>query len=80
MFVTVKSLTALIDLRIGFVKEAYENKENFSDEVFSNYIDEMKETLNGSLEALSEISSNERLIKTYSRKVTKAFENIEKDC
>lgn len=76
MFVTVKSLTALIDLRIGFVKEAYENKENFSDEIFSNYINEMKENLNGSLEALSEISSNERLIKTYSRKVAKTFENI----
>lgn len=73
MFVSVKSLTAIIDTRIGYVNEAYENKDNFSDDVFNAYIENMKDTLNASIKTLSQISSNKKLINTYSRKVSKVF-------
>ena len=49
MFISVKNLTALIDERINYVNEAIENRNNFDNETFTNYIADMTSKLNNNI-------------------------------
>lgn len=73
MFVTVKALTIHMDNNIQYVKEAYESRENHEKEVFDNYIEKMKASLNNQLKELRRISYNKKLIDSYSNKIKNAF-------
>lgn len=73
MFVTVKALTIHMDNNIRYVKEAYENRENHEKEVFDNYIERMKVSLNNQLKELRRISCNKKLIDSYSDKIENVF-------
>ena len=74
MFVTVKSLTAIIDINISYVQEAYLNRDKFEQQVFDDYIITMRTSLNNKLQKLQEISSNKKLIAKYVDKVNKTFQ------
>lgn len=73
MFVTVKYLTRSIDSNIKYLNEAYETRENHSEEVFENYLKMMHHKLQCEFEKLCEISCNERLIERYKKKIEVAI-------
>jgi hypothetical protein len=73
MFISVKNLTTIIDNELQFIKEAYENKDNFSESEFNSYIDKMKCSLQLKYKKLVFISSNDRLLSKYNEKINKAF-------
>ena len=73
MFVQVQQITSLIDKRIGYLKEARENKDNFDEYTFKKYEKDMADTLNRNIETLNRVSTNEKLIERYTRKVEKAL-------
>ena len=72
----VKTLTFLIDQDIKFVGEAIENKKNFDELTFNNYIIMMKDTLSKRIEGLKRFSSNDKLIAKYNKKVNNLLESL----
>lgn len=74
MFVSIQSLTSLMDKRLKYLEEARANKENFTEETLLNYEKDMQETLQKNLEKLKYISCNDKLIARYEKKIQKAFE------
>lgn len=78
MFVSVQSLTTVIDERLQYLKEARENKNNFEKSVFEEYENKMKKTLENNLIKLKQISCNKKLIERYEKKINEAIEQIEK--
>ena len=75
MFVQVQHLTSLIDDRIGYLKEARENKDNFDEYAFKKYEKEMMDKLKKNIETLNRISTNKKLIARYTKKVEKVVNN-----
>lgn len=73
MFTSIQSLTNLIDKNINYVNEAIENKSNFDDITFNNYIERMHNKLNNQINILKNESTNKKLINKYSRKVNNLF-------
>ena len=76
MFVTVKSLTTYMDRNMNYVNEAIANKSNFDDATFNSYIERMNELLNKQVYRLKKISSNDKLINKYTKKVQELFKEV----
>ena len=76
MFVTVKSLTTYMDRNMNYVNEAIANKSNFDDATFNSYIERMNELLNKQVDRLKKISSNDKLINKYTKKVQELFKEV----
>ena len=68
MFVSVKSLTALIDQDIQFYIEGVASKEQHSPEEFEKWHKYIKSRLVEQLSKLKKISCNKKLIATYENK------------
>lgn len=73
MFVSVQSLTSYMDKNIKYVNEAIENKTSFDNDMFSAYIEKMRNKLNRQVNSLKQISSNNKLIAKYEKKVNDLF-------
>ena len=69
MFVSVKSLTALIDQDIQFYIEGVASKEQHSQEEFEKWHKYIKSRLVEQLSKLKKISCNKKLIATYENKI-----------
>lgn len=69
MFVSVKSLTALIDQDIQFYIDGVASKEQHSPEEFEKWHQYITSCLAGQLSRLKEISCNKKLIATYENKI-----------
>lgn len=69
MFVSVKSLTALIDQDIQFYIEGVASKEQHSQEKFEKWHKYIKSRLVEQLSKLKKISCNKKLIATYENKI-----------
>lgn len=72
MFVTIKSLTRCMDYEIGYVEDA-KKKHYCSEQEFQEYMHRMASALDRRLNKLKEISSNQKLIDTYTKKIDKLF-------
>lgn len=68
MFVSVKSLTALIDQDIQFYIAGVASKEQHSPEEFEKWHEYMTSRLVAQLSKLKKISCNKKLIATYENK------------
>lgn len=68
MFVSVKSLTALIDQDIQFYIDGVASKEQHSPEEFEKWHKYIKNRLVEQLSKLKKISCNKKLIATYENK------------
>lgn len=73
MFVSVKDLTKLIDTTLKYLDEAYETKEDHDAEVFDLYVESTNAKLRRQFKKLCEISSNQKLIETYRKKIETAI-------
>lgn len=69
MFVSVKSLTALIDQDIQFYIEGVASKEQHSQEEFKKWHKYIKNRLVEQLSKLKKISCNKKLVATYENKI-----------
>lgn len=69
MFVSVKSLTALIDQDIQFYIEGVARKEQHSPEEFEKWHKYIKNRLVEQLSKLKKISCNKKLVATYENKI-----------
>lgn len=69
MFVSVKSLTALIDQDIQFYIEGVASKEQHSPEEFEKWHKYIKNRLVEQLSKLKKISCNKKLVATYDNKI-----------
>lgn len=69
MFVSVKSLTALIDQDIQFYIEGVARKEQHSQEEFKKWHKYIKNRLVEQLSKLKKISCNKKLVATYENKI-----------
>lgn len=69
MFVSVKSLTALIDQDIQFYIDGVASKEQHSPEEFEKWHKYIKSRLVEQLSKLKKISCNKKLIATYENKI-----------
>lgn len=71
MFVTVQSLTNLIDKNIKYLCEAREVKYKFEEDDFNAYEQKMLKSLDTQIKELCRISNNKKLIEKYINKVSK---------
>lgn len=69
MFVSVKSLTALIDQDIQFYIEGVASKEQHGPEEFEKWHEYITSRLVAQLSKLKKISCNKKLIATYENKI-----------
>lgn len=68
MFISVKNLTYGIDSTITYVKEANEY-HSCSESEYNQYLEKMYRKLDNMVKKLKQVSSNEKLISKYEKKV-----------
>lgn len=73
MFVTVEALTHHIDNNIVYVLEAKKSRLQHSEATYSKYMEHMEATLKRQVEKLKSISTNKKLINSYTHKVENLF-------
>lgn len=75
MFISVKNLTTLIDNTLKFLEEGKASKEKFEENVYNTWYINITNNLNAQLKKLKQISSNNKLIEKYERKIQHSLSN-----
>ena len=69
MFVSVKSLTAMLDQELQFYREGIASKEQHSEQDFNSWLEKIISSINAKYNRLQQISSNKKLIEKYSKEI-----------
>ena len=69
MFVSVKSLTAMLDQELQFYREGIASKEQHSEQDFNSWLEKITSSINAKYNRLQQISSNKKLIERYSKEI-----------
>lgn len=73
MLGTVKGLTAIIEKELQFVEEAKASREQHDEATYNAYMARMEAALQSRFARLTSISSNEKMISKYEKKIAEAF-------
>ena len=69
MFVSVKSLTAMLDQELQWYKEGIASKDKHSEQDFNSWLEKITSSINAKYSRLQQISSNKKLIEKYSKEI-----------
>lgn len=69
MFVSVKSLTAMLDQELQFYREGIASKDQHSEQEFNSWLEKITSSINAKYNRLQQISSNKKLIERYSKEI-----------
>lgn len=69
MFVSVKSLTAMLDQELQWYKEGIASKEQHSEQEFNSWLEKITSSINAKYNRLQQISNSKKLIEKYSKEI-----------
>ena len=69
MFVSVKSLTAMLDRELQWYREGIASKDQHSEQEFNSWLEKITSSINAKYNRLQQISSNKKLIEKYSKEI-----------
>lgn len=69
MFISVKSLTAMLDQELQFYRDGIATKEQHSEQEFNSWIEKITKSINAKYNELQRISCNKKLIERYSEEI-----------
>ena len=69
MFVSVKSLTTMLDQDLQWYREGIVNKEMFSEQEFNSWLEKITSSINAKYSRLQQISCNKSLIEKYKKEI-----------
>lgn len=69
MFVSVKSLTAMLDQELHFCRDGIASKDQHSEQEFNSWLEKITRSINAKYSELQRISCNKKLIEKYSKEI-----------
>ena len=69
MFVSVKSLTAILDQELQFYREGIASKDQHSEQDFNGWLEKVTRSINAKYSRLQQISCNKNLIEKYKKEI-----------
>ena len=69
MFVSVKSLTAMLDQELQWYHEGIASKDQHSEQDFNSWLEKITSSINAKYNRLQQISSNNKLVEKYSKEI-----------
>ncbi len=69
MFVSVKSLTAMLDQELQWYQEGIASKDQHSEQEFNSWLEKITSSINAKYSRLQQISCNKSLIEKYKKEI-----------